>query len=473
MPIEGSRGAQLIELQEALKQAEAEKNASKISDLKSKIKALQEKNQAEWDQVLDEASVKRALAKNISNRETLEQIQNKVSNLEAQIQKISALKKDERLGSEALIPPLQEELEKYQIALQISQRKEAEKQKQAAENLLKEKENLFNHLLIGRTRSSFDPNKKYVVYDEARKAGLDHILNMIRSPSYTLERESLEDFKDAVLSLINSKSMRKFMGRDDDMYFSEAEDFENRLKRVKGNLNTRLYPSYGAHIDALENYVSDLRKKGITEKDTRKIKTIIFKSDQTRKLHLAEAAIKQLIEFEDKTAKGEPVTAIAVAAITQLMEQNKQATGTSLLHGEGALHKILNELKRKVEQPISLTPKQFKEAFFKAISEGSTHPFKDELRRLEQHREKLWANSADFPGGFKIHFSSHGKEDSKLINQLMELLVATDAMTPEKRIALEPHIDSMLKNTKLSNELKTILSEVKTRIDTKGFKPAR
>lgn len=108
-------------------------------------------------------------------------------------------------------------------------------------------------------------------------------------------------------------------------------------------------------------------------------------------------------------------------------------------------------------------------AFRQALKKSSSHSFKGEIDRINQYRNKLYRNSASFPG-FNYHFTKNGKENLKLSNQLIELLVNSDldpkndAESMRKREILESRVLAMLANPKLDKELRIVLDEINTRI---------
>lgn len=323
MPLPDSRVVKLAELQEARERAKLDQNTPEITRITAEIEQLKkEVDAAEWRKVFQKAEVLKLKATFILQNETLEQINAHIADREKALEHFRETPEEDRTPeAKKEIILIEKKLEKYKLARQIAPRK-------SVEAIKKKKEALFSPL---------SPYVANGLKEPTRKAALQRLKEKIDKAD--VGKITIGILKEEVIRLINSKDMKK----PTDFY--EAGDFNYVLRMVKHNLNIELYPSYGSQIDKLENYIQNLRDEGVTEKDKRIIKTVIFRSDRSRKLRIAEQLKDQLIAFEQKTPEQKTKDVhIITAAIDTSIQENQKATGSAWLHGNLGIGGIMKYL---------------------------------------------------------------------------------------------------------------------------------
>lgn len=257
MPLPGSRGERLAELQEALKQAELGKDNTQILQKKEEIKKFKAEDEAGWYEAFKAAAKLRL-----------------------------------------------NELFKFRI----------------------------------------EDQKKRIFVRDPIKSEFKKLTDQVSLTS-TTDDKSIELLRKEVSKLIDSNEKSSFS--------SGRASFGIYLKEFKESIDAYLYPRYGAQINQLEDYIQKLREEGVTETDKRKVKTVIFRSDRTEKLKIAENLKKQLIEFESKTPAEQANNPITPEAIQRLIDKNAKATGSTLLHSHSSLDDILKSLKERIEPQVT------------------------------------------------------------------------------------------------------------------------
>lgn len=225
MPLEGSRGAKLAELQEALKRAEFEKNTLVTTRITAEIEKLKQEDEAGWQAAFEEAARLELEAGFIAKKQNLAQIEAHITAYKKQLEDLSTMPRGTSTAeaTQNIVSLVRTNLEQYKLALQIAQRQATEiiekkktEDKQAAEAMQAKKNELFYPALfylnwkkyLGRPAANFPSDE--IKVSKLEKEALQHLKEMVDSPSFTLDRKDIKDLKDQVISLLTSKTLKKY-----------------------------------------------------------------------------------------------------------------------------------------------------------------------------------------------------------------------------------------------------------------------
>lgn len=467
--------SQLIGLQQDLELAKALNTTEDISSILNKIKQLEEANASIWEEV------KREIARlELETKFILQKI-----NLEEQA--LAQYKAGQQAVSPADIDSLRRE-----AAYNLVQHLAENRKKQAVEaKRLGKRAQPFDPLLKASYRNYLG---SFSYYGDTRKEAFANYPDIKELKQALESNESLAQLKERILNLINHrKEFKKTVEKDrfsinpigrllDEWSDPTANDpkksLSNNLNKVKKNINLELYPTFGKQIDALENYIQNLKETGV---DPKQSKQVILKSDRSKKYRIAEKLKNELINFEAKSEVDRKTDSnITITAIENLIKENEEATGSLYLHGKGKLDKILKDIKDEIDFSIhknytekskathlkSLQKMSLKEA----MASGSGHFFRDEivaLTELINRSHFTWEHQKNL--GFHRDMSVYNpKEEIKIEKKLRTLLLNSHDLSNEKLEILKSRIGADIAASPTygsGKALRQILEKLNTKID--------
>lgn len=471
--------SQFIHLQQDLELANA-LNKADVEAISNKINQLKEANPSIWEEASREIArleleVNFIVQKTNLNEKALEQYK----------------------AAQQAVDPTDMDSLRREAAYNLARHLAENRQKQAIElKRLGKRAKLFEPLLA--SYRSYLGSFRY--YGDTRKEAFANHPDIKQLKQAIQSNVTLVKLKEYIVNLIkNQKDFKKNIGKDNsinpivrllgDALDPTANDpktlLSNNLNKVKKNINLDLYPTFGKQIDALENYVQNLKEAGV---DPNQSKQTILKSDRSKKLRIAEELKNNLIAFEAKDEANRKADAkITIAAIEVLIKENEEATGSYYLHGKGKLDKILKDLKDEIDFSINknytekLKAEHLKDlekaALKKAMASGSGHFFRDEMVALTEFTKSSfssWEHQKNLV--FHQHPEAYNpKEEIRIAKQLRILLLNSHDLSDKKLEILKSRIEAEIKGCGgcgSGKKLAQILETLKTKIDNpKKLKP--